>query len=208
MLTTGRDSKPEPAHDRAHPSRILRLGRKRPDRRPAWCSVARCCSAMQPSIVRCSRRLCTATARTPCARCPRRAGRRACRRRARAAGRGRRAPRGRSARRRRRERERRLRHGQPLLEPRLVDVQALLDVHEPAAHLDRGVAGRREQVHLVALLHPLARGTPRPARSRARRSATPNVGRSSSRDRLPSLAASASASRAATSAAVGTLNPM
>ena len=55
----------------------------------------------------------------------------------------------------RRQREGRLHDGSPLLEAVLVHGLELLHVHEAAAHLHRGVALEREQVDLVAFLHPV-----------------------------------------------------
>src|SRR4029079_6834073 len=48
-------------------------------------------------------------------------------------------------------------HGLPLLEPVAVDRLEELHVHQRVTHLHRRVAGDRQQVDLVALVHPLGR---------------------------------------------------
>ena len=55
------------------------------------------------------------------------------------------------------EGERRLQHRPPQLEPVPVHALEALHVHRGVAHLDGGVALRREEVQLVALLHALGR---------------------------------------------------
>ena len=56
-----------------------------------------------------------------------------------------------------RHRELGLHRGRPLLEPISADPLAPLDVHQLVANLDGGIASRRQQVELVALLHALHR---------------------------------------------------
>ncbi len=56
---------------------------------------------------------------------------------------------------RRREWIRRLHDRLPLLEPVVVRALEPLDVHQPVANLDGGVADTRQEIDLVALLHAL-----------------------------------------------------
>ena len=176
MFTFGRRAEAELAHRRAHARRILRLDGDRPRATP--CAVRDLRQLRHGSRRSCSARAACAPRRRPASSTrldhlgdelvervlgarERRDG-------------GRRAPRAPRRRPRARAGTCAFMTGLHCSSPSSFVALEPLDVHQPVANLDRGVARTREEVDLVALLHR-ARERARRSGSRPRRSSSPNV---------------------------------